>query len=170
VNAHLNSEVERLTLAVDALEAEREAYQRHIKDLAKKLAEARAQLPQAAHAAAEAEAEASAAEAADAEASQQLQSDAFAAGAADGVPSSSGGEGAPEEQSWLQDAAWQRLQAAGRRQGWLVDPEEVLLGEELGRGTFGELAGCGSGGGVSGSVVVMMAAGCLVAGNSGGTK
>ena len=122
---------------------EKEAFQRHIKDLAHKLAAARAQLPEAAAAAARAADEAAAEDAEEAAAGEELQSDAFAAAqlrqAGSEGGSSSGGEGG--EQPWLADAAWQRLQAAGRRQGWLVDPQEVVLGEVIGRGTFGE-PGC----------------------------
>ena len=139
VNAHLNAEVERLTLAVDALEQGKAAYERHIRDLAKKLAAARAQLPEAAAAAAAAEEEAAAEELADVAASQELQSDAFAAA---GLPSTSGGSGdegggGGGDQAWLQDAAWQRFQQAGLRARWLADPGEVILGEVIGQGTFG---------------------------------
>lgn len=121
---------------------EKAAFQRHIKDLAHKLAELRSQLPEAVAAAAQA-AEADAVEEAEVAASGgELQSDAFAAaqrgqaGAEDSGGSGSGGEGG-EQQPWLADAAWQRMQAAGRRQGWLADPEEVVLGDVIGRGTFG---------------------------------
>jgi hypothetical protein len=128
VNAHLNSEVERLTARVDTLEQEKAAFERHIKLLAKKLAAARAQLPDAAQAAAQAQEQADTEEADEEAAAQMLQSDAFAA---DGPSAST------DDQAWLQDAAWQRFQAAGRRAGWLVDPQEVILGEVIGRGTFG---------------------------------
>lgn len=142
VNAHLNSEVERLTLVVDALEQEKAAFQRHIKGLAQKLVALRAQLPEAAAAAAQAAEEDAAEEAEAAAAGGELQSDAFAAaqrgqaGSEDsGGSSGSGGQGG--EQPFLAEAAWQRMQAAGRRQGWLADPEEVVLGDVIGRGTFG---------------------------------
>lgn len=157
VNAHLNAEVERMTAAVEALQAERSAFQRHIKDLAAKLAAARAALPEA-QAAAQAEADAEAAEEAEAAEGQgELVSDRFPVElpssqepAADGTGSTDvGGDSsnaagaaarASESQPWLQDGAWQRLQAAGRRQSWLVAPEEILLGEVIGKGTFGEPA------------------------------
>ncbi|KAI7838182.1 hypothetical protein COHA_008030 [Chlorella ohadii] len=142
VNAHLNSEVERLTLAVDALEQEKAAFQRHIKDLAQKLVAMRAQLPEAAAAAAQAAEEEAAEEAEAAAAGGELQSDAFAAAqrgqaGSDGSGGSGGSGGEGGEQPWLAEAAWQRMQVAGRRQGWLADPEEVVLGEVIGRGTFG---------------------------------
>lgn len=147
VNAHLNSEVERLTLAKDTLEQEKGAYQRHIKDLARKLAEARAQLPEAQAAAAEAAA-AEAAALAEEEAAlggELLQSDAFAAANRAGADGGSSGGGEGGEQPWLSEAAWQQLQQAGRRAGWLADPSEVVLGEVIGKGTFGEQkAGGGS--------------------------
>ncbi len=153
VNAHLNAEVERMTAAVEALQAERAAFERHIKDLAAKLAAARAALPEA-QAAAQAEADAEAAEEAEAAAAGEgaLVSDRFAADLpssrdlASGTSSDGGGEPKSAEekgsdlQPWLQDGAWQRLQAAGRRQSWLVGPEEVILGEVIGKGTFGEAA------------------------------
>jgi hypothetical protein len=132
VNAHLNSEVERLTLAVDTLEKEKAAYERHIKDLAKKLAALRLQLPEAAEAAARAEEQADVQDAEDEAAAHVLQSDVFACGAA--AADDGGGDGV---QGWLQNAAWLRFQGAGQRAGWLVDPAEVVLGEVIGRGTFG---------------------------------
>lgn len=152
VNAHLNAEVERMTAAVEALQAERAAFERHIKDLAAKLSAARAALPEA-QAAAQAEADAEAAEEAEAAAGEgALVSDRFAADLpssrdlASGTSIDGGGEPKSAEekgsdlQPWLQDGAWQRLQAAGRRQSWLVGPEEVILGEVIGKGTFGEAA------------------------------
>ncbi|KAL4452231.1 hypothetical protein ABPG75_007893 [Micractinium tetrahymenae] len=150
VNAHLNAEVERMTVAVEALQAERSAFERHIKDLAAKLAAARAALPEA-QAAAQAEADAEAAEEAETAAAGEgvLVSDRFqvdlpssrdlasSTGGSDGTDAAAAADGGSEAQPWLQDAAWQRLQAAGRRQGWLVEPGEVILGEVIGKGTFG---------------------------------
>lgn len=98
--------------------------------------------PEAAAAAAAAQEEAAAQEAEEEAAAHggALQSDAFAAALPTAAEAAEAADDAGrEEQPWLADAAWQRLQAAGRRQGWLVDPEEVVLGEVIGRGTFGEL-------------------------------
>lgn len=132
VNAHLNSEVERLTLAVDTLEKEKAAYERHVKDLARKLADLRLQLPEAAAAAAQAEEQAAEQAAEEEAAAHVLQSDVFACDVA--AADDGGGNGG---QAWLQGAAWQRFQGSGQRAGWLVDPSEVVLGEVIGRGTFG---------------------------------
>lgn len=144
VNAHLNSEVERLTLANDALAAEKAALEKHVRHLAHMLADARARLPEAAAAAAEAaEAEAQA-EAEEEAAAAELQSDAFAAadlsaaGGAEQPPQQQKQQQQEQQQPWLAPPAWARLQAAARRQGWLVDPQEIILGEVIGRGTFGE--------------------------------
>ncbi len=104
----------------------------------------RAQLPEAAAAAAQAAEEEAAEEAEAAAAGGELQSDAFAAAqrgqaGSDGSGGSGGSGGEGGEQPWLAEAAWQRMQVAGRRQGWLADPEEVVLGEVIGRGTFGAI-------------------------------
>lgn len=131
----------QVSIALEPLQ-EKAAFQRHIKGLAQKLVALRAQLPEAAAAAAQAAEEDAAEEAEAAAAGGELQSDAFAAaqrgqvGSEDsGGSSGSGGQGG--EQPFLAEAAWQRMQAAGRRQGWLADPEEVVLGDVIGRGTFG---------------------------------
>lgn len=123
---------------------EKSAFQRHIKDLAQKLVALRAQLPEAAAAAAQAAEEDAVEEAEAAAAGGELQSDAFAAaqrGQAGSEDSggSSGSGGQAGEQPFLAEAAWQRMQAAGRRQGWLADPKEVVLGDVIGRGTFGAI-------------------------------
>lgn len=154
VNAHLNSEVERLTLANDALAAEKAALEKHVRHLAHMLADARARLPEVAAAAAQAAEAAAQAEAEEEAAAAELQSDAFAAadlsaaGGAEQPPQGQDRQQQEQQQQeppppWLAPPAWARMQAAGRRQGWLVDPQEVILGDVIGRGTFGEPASLG---------------------------
>ena len=79
VNAHLNSEVERLTLAAEALAAEKAALETRVRHLSRMLVDARARLPEAAAAAAAAAEAAARAEVEEEAAAAELQSDAFEA-------------------------------------------------------------------------------------------
>lgn len=116
---------------MEALERERQAYERHVKQVAKRLAAAQA---------------AAVAAGSDQEQRQQQQAQgaggegeaaegaALAGSAADGQLDS-GVEAAAASSSdpWATQVDWEELREQGRQQGWLVGSEEVFLGEKIGQ-------------------------------------
>lgn len=152
VNRHLNAEVEKLTLAVEALESERSAYKRHMMEVARQLAAARQAARQAManqgdsqQQAVQQEQQVAAAEQQEGqqqeEGRQQQRDESGQARDVAAAPAAApAADGALDTvDSWVQMVDWEALRKEGHEQGWLISSDDVFLGEKIGQGTFGSV-------------------------------
>lgn len=117
-NALLNSQVDLLTKQLQELQAGKEAYEKHFKQLASLLAKERRE-----HLGSSKQ--------------DQQNGSALPEPLIDDPAQLDLASAERDEAGWVCEEHWEELRKLGEAGGWLVDPQQVKLGKALGKGTFG---------------------------------